>query len=400
MRRSRGAAAVLLALVAGSALLVVRHGTADDPDSGGYPQRIGFDRPSDPLPAHSGPLAGTLYDNDFGTGRMLGVSSSGDLWELPTGANVLSPSGSLLLSQGWDEEDRLVVHDLATGDQRVLKDVWPRWPWPQTHVAWSPDETAVLASFGQRGHPAQSHSAALDLATGSLTPVGDGEPAGFRSGSEAVTVRKVGGRTAPGGIVATTTDLRTGARSDLALQLSGHWRGLPDSGMAPSISPDGRTLLLVEVQDSRPTPNTVRRFSLADGAELDPRHVRDWDGCSATWLGTDPVLSTSSRHGASRIAAAQRLTADGSRSLVAVHPRLQSHCLQLTAAALEAGPRWSLFGTSTALWTWYWLPTLIAAVLLLLVLLLVARAVRRRLARARSGARRPVHDVLDDVVSG
>lgn len=52
------------------------------------------------------------------------------------------------------------------------------------------------------------------------------------------------------------------------------------------------------------------------------------------------------------------VTAHGSRPLVAVHYRLQSSCLQLTEAALSAGPHRALFGTWTYWWTWYWQPAL------------------------------------------
>ena len=64
----------------------------------GYPQRIDFERPSPALPDRPGPLAATLYDNDFGNGRELGVTSRGRLWELPHGINVLSPDGRKLLT--------------------------------------------------------------------------------------------------------------------------------------------------------------------------------------------------------------------------------------------------------------------------------------------------------------
>jgi hypothetical protein len=104
-------------------------------------------------------------------------------------------------------------------------------------------------------------------------------------------------------------------------------------------------------------------FSLTDGTELAPRAVDHWDGCQPTWLGNDPVLPTRTQ-----AARSERVTADGSQSLVAVHHRLQSSCLQVTADALRAGPHRALFGTSTALWTWYWWQLLLAASLALLTL--------------------------------
>jgi hypothetical protein len=95
-----------------------------------------------------------------------------------------------------------------------------------------------------------------------------------------VTVRMVGGRSAAGGIVATTTDLNTGATSDLPLRLAGPWLGDPDAELVASVAPDGRTIVLVEDTENRSSDTTVRMFSLADGTELAPRSVRDWDGCS------------------------------------------------------------------------------------------------------------------------
>ena len=58
--------------------------------------------------------------------------------------------------------------------------------------------------------------------------------------------------------------------------------------------------------------------------------------------------------GSSQAAGSELITAEESRPLVAVHHRLQSSCLQLTADALSAGPKRALFGTRTVLWTWYW----------------------------------------------
>ena len=94
-RPSRGVAAMLVvallsALVSGiAAVREARSGPRPAGDASapvdGYPQRIGFDRPSPDLPDRPGALAATLYDNAFGTGRPLGVTSRGGLWELVRG---------------------------------------------------------------------------------------------------------------------------------------------------------------------------------------------------------------------------------------------------------------------------------------------------------------------------
>jgi hypothetical protein len=377
-RRWRGLGVVIIVVVvlAGSAALVVRHGRAHDPETGGYPQRIGLERPSDRLPDRPGPLAATLTDNDFGNARNLGVTPTGRLFELPSGTTWLSPSGTILLSQPSSRRRQLGLHDLTTGEQWVLRTSALQ---DYAGVSWSPDESAVLGGFAPAGHPRQQEPAVLDIGSGVLTKVGAGAPAGFRSPSEPVTLRRVGGPSAPGGIVATTTDLDTGATSDLALSLDHSWLGTPHHPLVASVAPDGRTLLVVEDSGSRTGDTVVRLFSLVDGTELAPRSVRAWDGCPPSWRGQDPVLPTTAQpggQGSARTAGAALLSGQGSTSLVAVHFRLQSTCLQLTTAALAAGPRWALFGTSTATWTWYWLPGLIVATLALVGLLLLFRAVR------------------------
>ena len=96
------------------------------------------------------------------------------------------------------------------------------------------------------------------------------------------------------------------------------------------------------------------------------------------------MVPTATRgYGGSLAAGAELVTADGSRPLVAVHHRMQSSCLQLAADALSAGPHLALFGSSTALWTWYWWQLLVAALLGVLALGLLVRRVRR--GRARTG---------------
>ena len=281
------------------------------------------------------------------------------------------------------------MHDLSTGDRRVFDDIGQSFDARERReyehiidqngpVRWADDGSAVLARFSERPHKGRGQPMVLDVATGALTEVADGEPAGFRSSLDAVTVSKVGGKSASGGIQAITTDLASGETQSLSLRMIGAWRGDPDSKLTASVSPDGSTLLLVE-SDSGPDA-TLRLFSLADGSELAPRSVRDWDGCAPSWLDDDPVLSTRSRSRTDSIAGSELVMADGSRSLVAVHHRLQSSCLQLTAAALSAGPHRALFGTWTYLWTWYWWQLLLAASLTLFAVawFVLRRGLKRR----------------------
>jgi hypothetical protein len=391
--------AVVLLLVPSVSLRHTTHPVAGAPGAriDGYPQRIGFERPSARLPDRPGPLAATLDDNNFGNGRDLGVTSRGRLWELPLGWNVLSPDGSLLLSApDSGATSRLEVHDLSSGARHEFQNVTGSYdarPSGMPHlddyapVYWSQDQAAVLASFAPRSTPVHHHPMVLDLGSGALTPVGGDEPAGFRSPSQPVTVRKVGGENAAGGIVATTTNLRTGRSRDLRLRLADPWRGNPNADLTASVSPDGRTLLLVEPGRGRYPDARLRLFALGDGSELSPRRIGHLDAsCLPSWRGADPVLGTEDVGARSKAAGAAVVTSDGPHPLVAVHYRLQSSCLQLTEAALEAGPHRALFGTWTYLWTWYWWELLVAGGLPALALLgLLAR--RRRAGHRNDVAR-------------
>ena len=384
------AGALLVAVVAVVAARDAGTAVAGGARVDGYPQRIGFERPSPALPQRPGPLAATLFDNDFGTSRPLGVTSRGRLYELPYGPNVLSPDGRLLLTgQGDWSDSRIAVHDLSTGEVHVFEDIGQTIFGTErgevTHkidsngaVLWSPDGSAVLARFAGDGPGGRPRTRLLDVSSGALTDVSGGAPAGFLTAAEVVTVGEVVEDGVTTGMVATTTDVVSGATSSLPLRLDGPWRGAADSSVEASVSPEG-TLLLVEAEKGRRPDATLRLFSLADGTELAPRSIRGWDGCSPGWLGDDPVLPTTTRGFRGSLAAGEALvTAEGTRPLVAVHHRMQSSCLQLSAAALRAGPHRSLLGTSTALWTWYWWQLLLATSLALLGIALVARRWRRR----------------------
>lgn len=361
----RALAAWLAALLVGAAAWVVG-GAVRDRDPGGYPQRIGFERPSQPLPQRPGVLAATFVDNDFGNARGLGVTAGGDLYELP-GDTALSSDGSLLLAQSWTWDGWFEVHDLVTGETWRVDDL-PRRLRVGAGVHWSPDGARVL--IDSTAHPRHDEGpSVVELDSGETTPLAEGTPAGFLSPSEVVTV------TVGDDLAVTTTHLGTGRSTARPLVATGGWTGDPANRPAASLSPDGRSLLLVE-----PGRDAVARlFSLADGREVWSAEVDDWDGCAPSWRGHDPVLPVRFEPGGGPRgwAGAEQLTGDGATSLVAVHPRLQSRCLVLTSAALEAGPRWALFGTSTALVTWYAGPALLAGAVVIGVVLLVRRRRRR-----------------------
>lgn len=389
-----GAVALALTGVVAAATSGDDRAAADvSPPIDGYPQRIGFERPSARLPARPGPLAATLFDNAFGTSRHLGVTSRGRLYELPVGPNVLSPDGRLLLTTEVDgDESRLALHDLATGDIRVFDDIGQSLLSSELRVApyrldstapvhWSPDGARVLARFRGGAKGTGGHARLLDLSSGELTDLGAGTPAGFLAPGAAVIVSAE----PSGGVVVTTTDASTGARSRTALQLAGPWRA--DAGARPGagVSPDG-TLMLIDAAEEQGSAAALRLFSLSDGVELPARSINRWDGCAPAWLDGAPVLPTATRgYGGSLSAGAELVTASGSQSLVAVHHRMQSSCLQLTTDALRAGPHRSFLGTSTALWTWYWWQLLLGSLTLIVLGLVVRHVVRER--RWRSAMR-------------
>lgn len=174
--------------------------------------------------------------------------------------------------------------------------------------------------------------------------------------------------------------MRTGAVERLALRPHGPWRGRSDAHPGASVSPDGRTLLLVEAGRVSTPDVTVRRFSLDDGRELDAREVADWDSCDPTWSGADPVVPTRTD-----TAHSVPLGADGQRSLVAVHHRMQSSCLVLAADAVAAGPHPSFLGTRDALWTWYWRELLLLLTTALTAMVLAVLLARRRRSGTATG---------------
>lgn len=346
-----GALVVLLLGVAAFVLV----GTQRDPDRGGYPQRVGFERPSDPLPARPGPLAATLYDNDFGDGRFLGVTATGRLYELPAGEPALSPSGTVLVTRRWGRSSPLVVRDLVSGATSTVRDLPRRTELDDSGVRWSPDEQRVLLPASPL--PSRAGGAVVvDLSSGEVSATGGGDPAGFLDDTQVVTV------VAAEQPVAVLTDLGDGSAEQLPLQLASPWTGRLDSPVVASLSSDGELLMLVEDPPGS-GGYVVRLFSLADGRQLAAHAVGEWDGCAPSWRGHDPVLpvrTAPSRVHDRRWAEARVLGEDGSSTLAVVHPRLQSRCLVVAERALETGPRWALLGTTTVLVAWYAGPLVLA----------------------------------------
>jgi len=352
--------ALLVALVVGVALVVLLWAQVGAARGGpdGYPQRIGYEGSPAELPDRPGALAATVRNNNFGMSVDLAVSPEGRLWRLGGGPNVPSPDGSLLLRTEPTPRSRpLVVHDLGTGqrlrvdgvaDSRLLRFQLA----PDEPVYWAADSTRALITVVEPPRLSRHRPMVLDARSGTLTAVRGGVPAGFRSADQPVTVHRVAGGGATGGIVATTTDLLSRRSQDLQLRLASPWLGDPDARLSASVSPDGTTLVLVQVPKGDYPDAVLRLFSMKDGHELPSRSIENWDGhCRTAWLGDDPVLPTKSQ---GRPAGSVLVAADDTRQLVAVHPRLQSFCVQWAGDALAEGPGWSLFGTRGGRWTWYW----------------------------------------------
>ncbi|MBC9735145.1 hypothetical protein [Nocardioides marmotae] len=366
----------------------------------GYPQRIGFARPAPPLPDRPGALAGTFYDNDFGNRRALALGPRGQLWALPPGVPSLSPDGRwLLTASSTVPGEPLELHDLVTGTRKVFPDLGTSTDRTELRrgayqlvpraARWSGDARSVLVLVAQRPRLGQEHAAVLDLGTGAVTRVPDGTPAGFDAAGRAVTVRVARAGRPGEAWTATATDVVTGAVQRRVLRPRGPWAGAADPRPHAGVSPDGATVALVEAGLGDTPDATVRRFSLEDGHELDPRAVADFDHCEPSWSGEDPVVPTRSNTAHSVL-----LDTDGPRSLVAVHHRMQSFCLVLVVDALAAGPHESFLGTRDALWTWYWRELLLAltvgATALALATLLLLRRRRRRSGSGSGGGAAPV----------
>ncbi|MGD9961457.1 hypothetical protein [Nocardioides sp.] len=375
-RRTRriGIGAVCVGLVATAVVIGPRLSDQSPPiasdGAGGvhsYPQRIGSASWSDRVPDTPGPIAAMVTDNNFGNAFTILVSSSGRTWGAPYVSGTLSPDGTRLLTLPQSAgSDTLTVRDLVTGELRTYGESGASdfRAVGHTGVTWSPDGASVLVSARSRG--GKAGPMVLDLASGRATVLDGAWGVGFANATQVITLRRPGGRDHDLPPVLTTTDLRTGASSDLTLDLDEPWGAEESSSIDASISPDGRLLLLLEDPRDGQNATSLRFFSTEDGTELDSRSVEDWDaGCPTAWIGDDPVVPLKREGSPAR---SMLVTAEGARSIVAVHPRNQSFCVQWAADALAGGPHWALFGTSSQLWTWYWwqLGLVVAIPLLLL----------------------------------
>ncbi len=389
VRRRAGVAAVCVALVA--AVLVagprLRHQPppiGSDPSSGvhSYPQRFGHQGSFDDLPDAPGALAATFTNNNFGDSFTVLVSPTGETWGSVDRGAVLSPDGTLVLSSPFvalgmpaDRADgALAVRNLVSGETRTLEAMRPYVLATSSPMIWSPDNSSVLVSGRIPRSGTGDVPLLLDVSTGEVRPLGTGVPVGFRSALEAVTLRQPGGPVATTPPTVVTTNIRTGDSTERVLPGSRPIGAL--RAVTTSLSPNGSTLLVISREEDR--YSELRMFDLARGKELPPRQVRDWEGagCATAWIGDDPVLPTK------RLGSQARsilVTADGDKSLVALHPSNQSFCIQWAADAIAGGPQPALFGSWSAWWTWHWQQLAVGVGALLGGAYLVLR--RRRLSR-------------------
>ena len=330
-----------------------------------YPQRVGFVRGAPTLPARPGALSLVVNDNNFGSGAYEALDAQGRAWTVPTWMRPsLSPDGTLLATMVPAHDARLVVQDLVTGQRRTYDTIGYTSGYSDEVpadfrlatdglVAWSGDQATALVLGRRLPGLRGERTALLDLAAGTLTEVpATGTPVGFLGDDEVVTVRSSGDESAPTR-VAWVADPAAGTARPVTLRPADPAVD-KKKRVSYAITPSGALLVVDASADGQ---QRLREFSLDDGRELSARAV-DLDGvCGPVgWRGDDPVLSTK-RYG--RQAQAIQVTPDGTRSLVAVHPRLQSFCVTIAEDALAGGPTRMLFGTWSARWTWYWRQTLI-----------------------------------------
>lgn len=355
------------------------------PAEGGFPERVGFVRDSPALPAAPGPLVMVVDDNNFGVGAWEALDASGRWWrggdEWPA---LLADDGTrlVLVSEGRRSQDTTyAVRDLVSGTttplpQRDLRlaavaaGVPRKWVHVNAPVAWSPDGSMLLVPLGRNA--SNSRAAALvDPARGEVRPLPlAGRPFGFLSDGRAAALRVSGPADAP--VVALSFVGPDEPRAaSVRLRPAIPWTG---DALTATVSPGGKLLLVERVQGE---DEVVRWFDPVTGAERRSETLRLDGVCAIGWAGDQPVFSGGDRGFGYQVRVRQ-LTTGGLTDLVAVHHRMQSQCVTITAAALAEGPTPMVMGTAAWTWTWYWRQLALAALLGLAVVAWVWQARKHR----------------------
>ncbi|MEZ5193801.1 MAG: hypothetical protein R2734_15760 [Nocardioides sp.] len=321
---------------------------------GGYPQRVGFVRGAPDLPRRPGALTTVLEDNNGGNVVYEVLSSTGRAWTVSSYVTpALSPT-----ARSWSRPPTPWTTPLPCGSTTCgrgpprrrpgrpagARPAWPRPAQQAEVVAWSVDQPTMLVSLrrGLRSQPVvvdarhwpspRCRQVACPL--GSCPTVGwprsrgagpTGRPRSpSPSRSRAPRSPPYRCRPALGAVV----EACAGGCGDPRRRAS-CWCGRGRRGHRPRWFDPGH-----------------RSRGTSGGPALDPV-------CAIGWRGETPVFSTKQGYG--HQVRLEALTGDRLDSLIAVHHRAQSSCLEIADAALEAGPVRQLW-KSPRVWTWYWRP--------------------------------------------
>ena len=402
-RRLRSAAVGLVVVVAvvGTVLGLTSLPSTVQPTGGGapavdgYPERITHQWWTRALPDRPGPVAGLLQRSD---GWDV-VAANGHLWNSPALRRfgdqypTLSRDGRFLAYLGGGNGP-LVIRDLVTGRVRHVAGVGcgcssqtfrattPLYMEGQSPAFWSPDDTWLVFRGGN--FASDQSPAVLVGPTGPAraAPVTAGwAPAGWASNRQIVWTDR-GQRTSEGRFVKVrTTDLSGRVLSTVQVRLPTPAEATFLSQSTWTVSPDGGRLLF-DSGDLDPDRNYVATYSLADGSLLTTRQIQEWEGaCFDGWAGTTPVVPGAAppKHAAETVA-----LSDPPQPLSVTDPRVGSDCVIWAVDALAGTPHGGLFGTSTAIWTWWWREGATAFAALVLVVL-TGVTIRRRRQNSVSG---------------
>jgi hypothetical protein len=317
----------------------------------GYPQRIGHQWRLGELPDRPGPIAGLMKDIQ----HWYAVAADGHRWRLPgtyMPEPALAPDGRRIWYRPGFQEP-YVLHDLVTGERTTptqFRAVRNGVYYAAQRGYWSPDgqRLAVHAQRMEMVDGVRKHEMAVAAVLGpggafESLPVRQGSLAGW-AGDDALLWRFDGGVngqvTHLDGAVVRTITLRPSPAKDA---LGGDW----------VVSPDGTEVI---IRESGPADSYLRRFALADGAQIgDPVPLPGWEpSCRDGWAGSTPSVSLFDRDEDATTAGTGLVQDDRIESIVVIEPRIDSLCFIWAADALAGGPHWSLFGRSTLFVTWWW----------------------------------------------
>lgn len=355
-----------------------------------YPQRIDESYWVRDLPDDPGPLAGALLVEDD---HWLAVSPTGRLWRLPLQPGqmaAISPDGTRL---AYGADDRLVVHDLVSGEVVAYDDVRAAGS-GGGEVRATADAPLFFSADGDRVLvPVESSAGAAHVVlerAGSVTEV----PA-FRASVGATAAGWIGddlGFVVSYGAVAVLEVVAPDGTNVRAVTLPG-----PDDLASASLSPDGARLAITSETEKGGAVTFLH--DATTGERIESGGSDDaLPGCPVSWRGGGPLQPGTSFPGVTTAfrrppsaALVDPARSSAGRVVVAADPRLGYTCSLWASDALSGEPHRGvagrLFGTNDLVVWWYWRETLAVVVVLGAAVALVVR--RRRYAVVHSSRSTP-----------